>query len=161
GARWHSRRQLPRGCPDHGAAAQQAGTLGQLGQHRSGGDWHSLSVRHLLQPMLGFTTRRTIMNANVRWAVLGLAAVFNSAGTVRGATWYVATNGSDLGPGTQAQPFQHVEQAVAASANGDAIIVGNGNYQGITNTGFAINKAVRIVSSGGAGNCAIDAQHQN
>src|SRR5262245_46602459 len=98
------------------------------------------------------------MNNNKRYALPCLTIFFAAATTAHAATWYVATNGNDGNPGTQAQPFQHVRQAVNVCASGDTIIMANGTYQGSSNTGFTFYKRVRITSSGGQANCIIDAQ---
>jgi len=58
-----------------------------------------------------------------------LAVVF-SAGVASGATYYVATNGSDSNPGTQAQPWATLQKAVDTIAAGDTILVMPGTYVG-------------------------------
>src|SRR4051812_42786910 len=44
-------------------------------------------------------------------AVLALALIALGAGAARAATYYVSPNGSDGGPGSQAQPFQTLQRA--------------------------------------------------
>src|SRR5215468_10500813 len=97
------------------------------------------------------------MNKDKQYALPCLTILFAAATTAHAATWYVATNGNDGNPGTQAQPFEHISYAVNASADGDTIILADGTYWGSSNTGFTFNKAVRITSSGGPANCIIDA----
>jgi len=47
-----------------------------------------------------------------------------------GATYYVATTGSDSNPGTQAQPWATLQHAVETIAAGDTILVTPGTYAG-------------------------------
>jgi parallel beta-helix repeat protein len=60
--------------------------------------------------------------------VAGMILVFS--GAALGATYYVATNGSDSNPGTQAQPWATLQKAVDTIANGDTAIVTPGTYVG-------------------------------
>jgi hypothetical protein len=58
------------------------------------------------------------------FTVLGLVATE----TVAAATYYVATNGSDSNPGTEAQPFKTVQRGVDAAYAGDTVTVKDGTY---------------------------------
>jgi hypothetical protein len=49
-------------------------------------------------------------------------------GSATGATFYVSLGGSDSNPGTQAQPWRTVGKAAAATAAGDTVIIGPGDY---------------------------------
>jgi len=50
------------------------------------------------------------------------------AGPARGATYYVATDGSDIAPGTLAQAFASIARAQQAAASGDTVYVRGGTY---------------------------------
>lgn len=45
-----------------------------------------------------------------------------------GATYYVATSGSDSNPGTQASPFRTIGKAAATAAAGDTVLIRQGTY---------------------------------
>jgi len=45
-----------------------------------------------------------------------------------GATYYVATDGSDANPGTMAAPFRTVQQGANAAFAGDTVVVRDGSY---------------------------------
>jgi len=47
---------------------------------------------------------------------------------VDAATYYVATNGNDANPGTQASPFQTLQKAADNANTGDTVQVGPGTY---------------------------------
>ncbi|HTQ39304.1 MAG TPA: hypothetical protein VMJ32_09760 [Pirellulales bacterium] len=49
-------------------------------------------------------------------------------GAVQGATYYVATNGSDTGAGTLSQPFASIAQAQQAASSGDTVYIRGGTY---------------------------------
>lgn len=57
-------------------------------------------------------------------------AVIFSAGVASGATYYVATTGSDSNPGTQSQPWATLQYAVDTIVAGDTILVMPGTYVG-------------------------------
>jgi len=61
--------------------------------------------------------------------VVGLIAVLAN-GISFGTTYYVATNGSDNNPGTQAQPWATLQHAGDTMVAGDTTIVANGTYAG-------------------------------
>ncbi|MCE5187068.1 MAG: right-handed parallel beta-helix repeat-containing protein [Planctomycetaceae bacterium] len=46
----------------------------------------------------------------------------------RGATYYVSTQGSDSGPGTQSQPWRNIDYAAGRVQPGDTVIVRGGIY---------------------------------
>jgi hypothetical protein len=50
----------------------------------------------------------------------------------RGATYYVATNGSDSAAGTLAQPFASVGRAQQAASSGDTVYIRGGTYTNFT-----------------------------
>lgn len=51
-----------------------------------------------------------------------------STAQLRAATYYVATTGSDAGPGTAEQPFLTVQKGVNTAQPGDIVRVGSGTY---------------------------------
>lgn len=61
-----------------------------------------------------------------------------------GATYYVATNGSDANPGTEAQPWLTIQRAVKNGSvyrvPGDTVLIRGGTYYGNTN-GIDLNQA--------------------
>lgn len=57
----------------------------------------------------------------------GLFALFLSM-SVRGADYYVATNGNDNWPGTLAQPFASITRAQQAASGGDTVYIRGGTY---------------------------------
>ena len=62
-----------------------------------------------------------------------LLLVLFLSGTARGATYYVATNGSDSNPGTQASPWltmQNADTAAGGRVAGDCVNVAPGAYAG-------------------------------
>lgn len=69
-----------------------------------------------------------------------------------GKNFYVATNGSDSNPGTESQPFQHIQKAIDIASHGDTIFVKSGTYQERMN----INKKTTV-----AGNYLTIRNYQN
>src|SRR5919109_4961995 len=55
----------------------------------------------------------------------GIIAVQNS----QGATYYVALNGDDSNPGTEAQPFKDIGKGVSVLTPGDTLYVREGTYR--------------------------------
>ena len=78
------------------------------------------------------------------------------AGTASGTTWYVDDNGpGDFWPnncnlsdsqenGTQLHPFDSIEEAVAAAADGDTIVIRRGLYEGECTLNFVIDKDLTL-----------------
>ena len=76
--------------------------------------------------------------------------LFISAGVpaVAQAAIHVAPGGSDANPGTVALPLATIGAALAASADGDTILLADGNYAGLGNRNLDLaGRAVRIASS--------------
>jgi len=70
------------------------------------------------------------MMGNFRSILLaGLLLAF-AGGLSYGTTYYVATNGNDNNPGTQALPWATLQKAVDTIANGDTALVQPGTYVG-------------------------------
>ena len=62
--------------------------------------------------------------------ICGLALLGSLVHTQKGeaATYYVAMDGSDSSPGTEARPFQTLDRGVQALSPGDTLYVKNGTY---------------------------------
>jgi parallel beta-helix repeat protein len=77
--------------------------------------------------------------------ISALVALCLVAGTSFGATYYVATTGSDAtGTGTQANPFATIQKGVDTAATGDVVEVEPGTY--VENIGIE-NKRITLMSS--------------
>jgi hypothetical protein len=50
-------------------------------------------------------------------------------GTGGGATYYVALNGDDNNPGTEAQPWRTIQKAAQTLVSGDTVYIRSGTYQ--------------------------------
>ena len=59
------------------------------------------------------------------------------------ATYYVATNGSDSNPGSQAQPFRTINKGLKVLASGDTLYIRGGKYN------EAINPVTGAIPNGG------------
>ena len=68
-----------------------------------------------------------------------LVAVLAISSAAFGATYYVATTGSDSNPGSSAQPWRTIQYAVDHTVAGDTILVRAGSYAGarLENSGAA------------------------
>jgi hypothetical protein len=67
-------------------------------------------------------------------------------------TYYIATSGSDVNPGTQAQPFRTIGKGIVTATSGDTILVGVGTFaEHIVWTDKSLN-----VQGAGAGQSVID-----
>jgi hypothetical protein len=85
----------------------------------------------------------------IAMAVIGLVLTIG-AGSVRAATFYVATSGSASGPGTTwANAFNTIQAAVNAAASGDTVLVTNGVYAagGAVTPGYSVSNRVCITST--------------
>lgn len=58
-----------------------------------------------------------------------LAAILLTAATARGASYYVAKNGSDANPGSETRPFQTIGRAIKAAGPGSEVVVRGGLYR--------------------------------
>ncbi len=65
----------------------------------------------------------------VGWLVGGLVCLA-AAGPATAATFHVAVDGDDGGPGTAGAPWRTLQRAVDAAAPGDVIVVHEGSYAG-------------------------------
>ncbi|HEY2934020.1 MAG TPA: right-handed parallel beta-helix repeat-containing protein [Acidobacteriota bacterium] len=72
--------------------------------------------------------------------LIAVSSIIALTASAQAATFYVATNGNDANPGTQAQPWATLQHGVSTIAPGDTILVESGTYAGC-----------RIASSGQAG----------
>ena len=68
-----------------------------------------------------------------------------------GNTHYVATTGSDANPGTEAQPFRTIQQALNLAQPGQTVIVMPGTYQPATFVrSGSTNAAITLIAPSGA-----------
>src|SRR5215510_14179484 len=68
--------------------------------------------------------------ADLRYLLYLAAVVLCVTAPAVAGTFYVATNGSDSGPGSAAQPWASLQHAVDAIKPGDTILVQSGTYAG-------------------------------
>jgi hypothetical protein len=61
-------------------------------------------------------------------AMIPIMAAFSTPRAVEARTYYVATNGDDNHPGTEAQPLRTVQKAASLARAGDTILVRDGVY---------------------------------
>jgi parallel beta-helix repeat protein len=66
-------------------------------------------------------TRRVIPTANL----------FSSAQVISGQTFYVAPNGNDANPGSEAKPWATINKAAQTLLPGQTVLVRNGTYAGV------------------------------
>ena len=76
--------------------------------------------------MKQFMTRQRLLFLLILLALL--VTSFSAAQAQGGATYYVATNGNDSNPGTEASPFRTLNHAVRALRPGDTLLVMQGMY---------------------------------
>ena len=62
----------------------------------------------------------------IRRGVIAGASFLLAAAGARAATYYVATNGSDIAAGSLAQPFASLARAQQAASSGDTIYIRGG-----------------------------------
>jgi len=72
------------------------------------------------------TTNRVVRVGFVILASLLLAPLVSVP--AQGATYYVATSGSDANPGTEAQPWRTIKKAAVTLLAGDTVYVKAGTY---------------------------------
>ena len=74
-------------------------------------------------------------------------------------TWYVAVPYDPLENGSAAHPYNQIQKAIDAAANGEVVIVKNGTYIGTGNRDVDFKgKAITVRSENGATNCIVDVQ---
>jgi len=77
------------------------------------------------------------------------------AACAQAATYYVATNGNDANPGTQASPFRNIARGItAAAASGDTVQVAAGTY----NERITWNDKSLALQGAGIGSSIIDGE---
>ena len=60
--------------------------------------------------------------------MIGTLTILSSVSGAVGATYYVAGDGNDNNPGTEAQPWRNIQRAVNVMQPGDTVLVKNGLY---------------------------------
>jgi len=60
--------------------------------------------------------------------LLSVLALAGSPGRARAATFWVALDGADTNPGTQAQPWRTFDKATSTAAPGDVVNIGDGTW---------------------------------
>src|SRR5687768_15901085 len=99
-----------------------------------------LMFRNSFTPFTSFTKFTLVLVACT--FVFGLARY--SPVEAAAKTYYVAIDGKDTNPGTEAQPFATMQKAVNVMVAGDTTLVKNGTYTKYTDTGAF----VRFTKSG-------------
>ena len=61
-------------------------------------------------------------------AAIVAAGLLCTSSASAAATWYVAPNGNDAAPGTEAQPFRTVQKGIEHGADGDTVCLKKGTY---------------------------------
>ena len=64
----------------------------------------------------------------MKWYVWVSLLVMTMATAARADTYYVATNGSDENPGSEARPLRTIQKAASLARVGDTILVRGGVY---------------------------------
>ncbi|MCK4792198.1 MAG: DUF1565 domain-containing protein, partial [Desulfobacteraceae bacterium] len=64
----------------------------------------------------------------MKWYVWVSLLVLTAATAARAETYYVATNGSDENPGSEAKPFRTIQKAAGVARAGDTILLRGGVY---------------------------------
>lgn len=85
------------------------------------------------------------------WLFAALLIITCNA-SARAATFYVATNGSDINPGTEAKPFLTIAKGVDTAAAGDSVAVEGGLYTGAGNVNLYVSKTVHVTGLGAVTN---------
>lgn len=67
-----------------------------------------------------------------------------------GNIYYVGKNTTKYGSGTADDPFNNLKLAINSSSSGDSIIINNGTYTGINNSGLTIGKSLNILAANNA-----------
>ena len=98
--------------------------------------------------------RRTLIH------LLAMAIFLLAARSAQAATYYVAPNGNDANPGTQASPFRNIARGItAAAASGDTVEVAAGTYaERLTWSSKSLllkgaGTGQSIIDGGGTGRC--------
>jgi hypothetical protein len=111
-------------------------------------------MTHTPHQTLRGPARRTATALSRGAAVVALAAAFVIASVIapagalaQGTAWYVGPTGDDAAPGTAAQPFATIQHAITASADGDSVMLADGEYSGPGNRDIDMQgKAIRVAS---------------
>ena len=93
--------------------------------------------------------------------VLGLAFVLARGVGVEAATVYVdASNTAGPWDGTQANPFNKIQDGIDAVVDGNTVLVADGTYTGSGNTNLNLKgKAITVTSENGAASAIIDCEN--
>ncbi|MBE0566150.1 MAG: right-handed parallel beta-helix repeat-containing protein [Krumholzibacteria bacterium] len=96
-------------------------------------------------------------------ACLAAAILLALAAPAFGATWHVAVDGDDGGPGSSLQPFLTIARAMDAAAAGDTVLIRDGTYTGPGNRDLDCgDKRLTVKSeSGNPETCIIDAEQDS
>jgi len=97
----------------------------------------------------------------VSWVVLGILLIaFGSAVAASAATYYVATNGSDSDPGSEAQPWATFAHSMTVLQPGDTLMVKDGTYyQSLTVTIDGTEGSPIMFKAVNDGQAIVDGEH--